>query len=61
MEAHVQLQKAAPAPVGGLGALAVKVCDSVHMIASSSKMLSIKMLTMGDIHECSKLPYSSTI
>ena len=31
MEARVQLQKTAPALVGGLGDLAVKVCDSVHV------------------------------
>ena len=30
MEVPVQLQIAAPALVGGLGALAVKVCDSMH-------------------------------
>ena len=30
MEVPVQLQIAAPAVVGGLGALAVKVCDSMY-------------------------------
>ena len=30
MEVSVQLQITAPAVVGGLGALAVKVCDSMH-------------------------------
>ena len=31
MEVPVQLQIAAPAVVGGLGGLAVKVCDSMHV------------------------------
>ena len=30
MEAHVQLQIAAPALVDGLGTIAVKVCDSIR-------------------------------
>jgi len=30
MEAHVQLQIAAPALVDGLGTLAVTVCDNVY-------------------------------
>ena len=31
MEVPVQLQIAAPAVVGGLGVLALKVCDSMHV------------------------------
>ena len=41
MEAHVLLQIAAPALVDGLGALAVKVCDSIIYISTFAMQVAM--------------------
>ena len=60
MMVPVQLQIPAPALVGGLGALAVKVCDSMHVFdKDSSSWMCLWMIELANeslLHRCSVLP-----